>query len=316
MLVNTNKAYMKNAAGWYMKNTADFWRSWIRLCPFTAVYVSSFMTLLVTLAATVGPPADLIFAVGFVTMLGAIMVSVWMLGRRGLLPVLLCVALIGIPHSRAERVAPVVIGGVVVIVGGVIIYKVAKFCQRKFPKNPPNTNDPPAFIMATPGSGTDAAAWTYGSMGSCYVPPPSFNAASEGPAAINFSIWIKADLTPSITYLHGGEDGIQDVDGWNADLAGWGLSMSSNGPSESYSHDGVPVPREASPIAFGADLSHMVSVIKDGVPNVTVRIERSYDLVEWGAVLEASVPVGMSLQLDDVSESSQTFYRVTTPIKL
>lgn len=50
-----------------------------------------------------------------------------------------------------EACVPFIIGGAVVIVGGIVIYKMVKFCQKHFPP-PPSSNPPPSGTNAPPST--------------------------------------------------------------------------------------------------------------------------------------------------------------------
>jgi hypothetical protein len=107
------------------------------------------------------------------------------------------------------------------------------------------------------------------------------------------------------------ESADQQVD-WTtfeADLAGWGLTLSPySAGSASYSINGQPCDASQSPISFDAAGNVTVDL---GGPLYNVLVERSSDLVNWEPILQTFVPAGTPLVVTDVSSESQSFYRVT-----
>jgi hypothetical protein len=88
-------------------------------------------------------------------------ILVWFgLVRKGIVLVLALAIATSSSTKAQEPALPYAVGAVVVVVGGVAVYKLVKFCQKRFPKD---TNAPPE-------QASNGAAWTYAAMGSCYSP--------------------------------------------------------------------------------------------------------------------------------------------------
>lgn len=283
-----------------MKNTINLWRAWIAANPLTAILCSVLLSVSASLAA-VGNGKLVEFSVGFFigwTVFTLLDFRDW---TRRLPVILLCASLLCAPAHAEEplqpAVAPVVIGGVVIIVGGVIVYSTVKFCQKHFPKTPPKDTN------------SVAAAWTYNSMGSCFVP------ASDEPVverSVELAGFVLGDGT-LISYISPKVDfAVEDAADWTADLAQWGLTISGNVPSESYSRGCVPISRQDSPIILGADARRLITFREMDRPSVALTVERSTDLIEWNSVVNLSVNVRTQFRIFDVSEAPQTFYRITT----
>lgn len=210
-----------------------------------------------------------------------------------------------------------VVGGVLIIGGLIIGYKVVRFCQRKFPKNPPPpTNQPPDEIIGAIGTDDNnyGAGWTYTAMGSCYSPAP-FHAASEPVPLYLFKITgriTELDTGPElriISLVQTNEADLLSPTEWQASLTAWGLTLTGRPGESSYSKNGVPVTDPAGfPFVLNNDATHTVSI--GNYPVYTVVYEKSVDLVEWLPIVAMHVSPGYDIKFEDISGSEQMFYRM------
>jgi len=219
----------------------------------------------------------------------------------------------------------VAIGVVVVVVGGVAVYFLAKTCQRLFPKTPkPNTNAPPDELIgilgaAGVGSSDDyAASWMYSSYSSCYF-PGDFRAAAGGSET---EVPTLMELDGTVLYGENGlefrlattqklsvEDNMQGPAGFASDLAANGITFGTVGQM-SFGKNGRPVSAAEVPISFSSnDGTSYTVTISNGNPTYSVALERSSDLVVWETVSTANISVGQRIRLLDATVSNQMFYR-------
>jgi hypothetical protein len=221
-----------------------------------------------------------------------------------------------------QNVGGYVVGGAVIVGGAWAAYKFYKFCQRKFPKEPKDTNSLSGlYAQGDTGGGDESAmATAYSSFGSCYVPPDNNLTASSSSAG-----------TPTLFHLSGevllvngtlefrvsglrkvvGEDIelFQDVFGFKRDLASHGISMGDTGiGTVYYGKNGRPATPDQVPLSF--DSSTKTFIISNGQPSYEVVVQKSYDLETWESMIRTKIPVGQRVRFEDVSESSQTFYRL------
>lgn len=270
---------------------------WITAHPYWSITLAwHFGALSVTAAYSDSLASYAAITFGCQLILWLLWVRIW-----AVTSILLATALLAAQPAKANEpqpALPYMIGAVVVIIGGVVTYKLVKYCQKNFPKNPPQTNDPPA--LATDDA--YAAAFSYAPAGSCYQP------ASEQSAQL---LEVRARLLPGPTLRVESALSLtnqtQDATAWEADLAAWGLSMNPHGSSQSFSLNGAPIAAEASPIHLS---SNPPSIDLDGAA-AKILVEKSYDLLEWSPVFVTSVPEGRELRFQDASSTSQLFYRLT-----
>lgn len=241
---------------------------------------------------------------------------------------LLLAALFLLPNERTRADNPpqpqpivgAVCGVVVIVVGGIIVYKLAKFCQRKFskPPDPPSTNDPPANLVFA----LDGPQPSYGGANTpstCPSCPVSFGALAQdaGRAASETPFQLTAFVDDSsgapivvmTASLVEPDTQQEDWAAFTADLAGWGLTLSPyHVGASSYSINGQPCDASQSPISF--DFAGNVTVDLGG-PLYSVLVERSSDLISWQPILQTFVSAQTPLVVTDVSSERQSFYRVS-----
>lgn len=239
---------------------------------------------------------------------------------------LLLAALLLLPQesSRADQpaqpqpAAAAICAAVVIVAGGIVIYKLAKFCQRKFskPPPPPDTNDPPALVFSLEGvQPSYGGANTPATCPSCQVSfAPMLDAVPVATTETPFQLVAYVDdssgapVANMAGYFVESQDQQEDFGSFEAQLLGWGLTLSLYGPGTSYSINGIPCDPSVSPISFDAAGNVTVDL---GGTLYNVLVERSSDLVTWQPILQTFVSANMPLVITDVSTDSQAFYRVT-----
>jgi hypothetical protein len=101
----------------------------------------------------------------------------------------------------------------------------------------------------------------------------------------------------------------QDVFGFKRDLASHGISMGDTGiGTVYYGKNGRPATPDQVPLSF--DSSTKTFIISNGQPSYEVVVQKSYDVETWESMIRTKIPVGQRVRFEDVSESSQTFYRL------
>jgi len=230
------------------------------------------------------------------------------------------------PTEAADEREPVngggvVIGIIVVCAGGVCVYKIVKFCQKKFPKDKAaaDTNGPPTDSIfnsdggSGSGGGRSAAASNFGSMGSCGAEEQSELFGSDGvmiPATL-FTMDIRMDAQGRITTQTGATFGTNDIQGWadfQAEVATHGVHVTGVPGHTSYATNGVPCASEDVPIAFD-ESNHSVSIRGAG-PARRCEVERSKDMVDWSPFISLTVSQEAGARIEDASASGAMFYRV------
>jgi hypothetical protein len=207
--------------------------------------------------------------------------------------------------------AGVAVGVVVICVGGYCVYRVVKFCQKKFPKETASTNNPPAFM---PQGDESAASWNYGSLGSCdptLTPGPDFLAPET--SATLFVVDVRIDEEGSVTVRTSarGEAETQDWIEFQSEVARHGIQITgSPDGSQYFSTNRVPCSAEAVPISFDPD-TKTVDLKDSGGPVKLIEVQRSRDLQNWSPFLRTRVGAGgRGLRIEDATTASSMFYRV------
>jgi hypothetical protein len=276
----------------------------------------------VALAALYSPEPWLAIFVIFLAIL------LWTFLNRKLFRVIISLFLCGsliIPFepnkSKAQEVVPYTIGVVVIVVAGVVTYKLVRFCQRKFPKDKPeNTNAPPDQVI-NPNFDSAGAAWTYAAMGSCYFPPSILDSqkylTSPGPGVFDIECKLvipdinHAYLTNIIYSWSNKPEDLQDFSEFQTELASHGLVISDIGNSFSFSLNDIPVTQTECPIKLLSDPQHSIELqITDCTYSKVVILERSYDMIEWSPMLRTVAQSGMKMRFQDAIESGSAFYRL------
>jgi hypothetical protein len=227
------------------------------------------------------------------------------------------------PECGAGGVAAVV----VVVVGTYCIYKLIKFCQRKFPKNnpPPPPPDEDDLTANADDEDTHAAALNFDSIGSCLPCQEAAAAAAESAAdtaqltgtgidphttfILNLRVHVDEDddvwFEPSMDFQRGAEEFVTFSEFSKMTEKEYGVRPTGHYGESYYAVNGNPVTWEESRIVWNEDW-RMVKV-DDG--SYSVIIERSFDMVNWEQVLRTEVPDGTVVQMSDSTFLGQAFYR-------
>lgn len=206
------------------------------------------------------------------------------------LSLLLCLALLA-PDARAQErptqqgtaSCGMAVAVVVIVVGGVVVVKFIRYCKKKL-SNPKPPSDPYGVWEGSSCVGTKQSCAGMADVG--------------GPA-----VHVR---------LSGGTDGMTIERIPDAELVEeqeWESSMAAMGfvthwGSQSWVRDGQRVDGNESRI-----LIHSDGVDVRGDDMRTVRIQRSFDLVNWEPLTALTIPAAMSFEIDDSSERGAAYYR-------
>lgn len=211
-----------------------------------------------------------------------------------------------------ESVGGVAVGVVVICVGGYCVYRVAKFCQRKFPKESgSSTNSPPSFIPVPDNE--SAASWNYGSIGSCdptLTPGPDLLAHET--AGTLFGVDVRIDEEGNATVsVSANAESTQSWAEFQAEVARHGIQITGN-PDNSQYFSTNRVPCAPSDIAISFDANTKTVDLKDsGGPVKLIEVDRSRDLQNWSPFLRTRIGAGgRGLRIEDATTTSTMFYRV------
>lgn len=284
---------------------------WIKAHPYKALLFLSFFELV---AASMAVVNEMGFWCGLVLFISLLLFWAITFSLDSKLPIILAVALAATSAEAAEppQTAPgIAVGVVVICVGGYCVYKVVKFCQRKFPKE--STNSPSAFMPQ--GDGETAASWNYGSMGSCDPTlTPGSDLLAQDSAGTVFTVDVRIDEegNASIGTSALGEAATQSWTDFQADVARHGVQITGSADGSQYfATNGVPCSPDDIPISFDA-VTQTVDIKDSGGPVRLIVLERSRDLHNWSPFLRTRVGTGgPGLRIQDATTAVSMFYRVT-----
>lgn len=200
--------------------------------------------------------------------------------------VVLLLSTVLISTAKAEEPQPVnpgtvAVAGVVIVGGGYVIYRLAKFCAKKFPKS---TN--------TVQSASYCAAWPPGMDE--YCPSADLTATYVEVSGVIVS----TNQSPVLSVRQGGF--VTDEDAWIDSLEALGLSLSGPGPW--FATNGHP---GSAPVWFLSD-----GQVNVAGPGAVMLLEESSDLRQWHTILTTGLPLGLPWTVQLASPARQTFYRV------
>ncbi len=305
-----------------LKEAIKDWNRWGHSHPWKAVLFAVFFTFNACVIGNVNATGFRFFLILLVLGLVALFSIVFrdMKKLKTTLPVALALimAFSSVSSQAAEPPQPspvgVGVGVVVVCAGGYCVYKLVKFCQRKFPKESSNTNSPPAF---RPQGNESAASWNYGSMGSCdpTLTPGGDLRFVDGVVGTLFTVDLAVDESGGIAMRTSAQIGDAVTQSWTEfadEIARHGVTVTgSPDGSMYYATNGVPCAPEDVLISFDA-LTGTVE-IKDGSgPVKLIEIERSRDLLAWHPFLRTKVGAGgRGLRIEDATTATSMFYKIS-----
>lgn len=288
---------------------------WTKARPFHAIALTALTSVVATCWATEAFNTGFLIAAALVTVLLTMLV-IW---RTPVLVAMLSVAFASSslaapdPEPAVQPAGPVVAGAVVVVVGGVAIVYFVKFCQKHFPKT---TNATPSLSLDGDESDTYAAAWSYMSLGSCYLPGTRLAVADgtvQTPQRVELSgIMEDAPDGPrfrlnSIQSAPTRPGETQDFSSWNEGLRSHGIHWPESVGRVVYGRNGLPATADAVPVSFDTDARTIT--IGRGVTR-PVTLERSADLQQWDPVATVNVAPGQAIRFVDLSATEHLFYRL------
>jgi hypothetical protein len=212
------------------------------------------------------------------------------------------------PPSRAEDLQPSGAGGavclVVIVVGGIAVYQIVKFCKRNF--DPPPRPDTNALLHAT----TQTAQYA-----SCIPVSSCAPEAGTGAAAAGFRLTgiIHDSATGPLLHITSHavltEANTITADEYTAALAAHGLRPSS--PFErAFARAGEPAPASEVPISYADG----VTTVPLGTgPLHQVVIEASDDLRSWQPLLTNALRSQVPMQFSVNDGETRQFYRLRLP---
>ena len=216
---------------------------------------------------------------------------------------------------------------VVVAVGGYVCVKLAKFCQKHFPKKrelPPDTNE--VWLARSPfsldGDDVSAAAFNWGPLGSCNPDDPCYSDGGEGgggaslvqsgrggvATVLEVTLVRAPDGRAAFTHRFAvePESGLQTWEEFQGEVArDHGVLLTGLCCENFYSVNGSPVAESESRIV--CDPGQAIRVT-GGLPYL-VSVDCSRDLRYWDRLLSIEVPAGSTLRVEDATRKAVVFYR-------
>lgn len=246
----------------------------------------------------------------FLALLYGVWAVIYTLDTNNFLSLLIAAGLLSAPATRAQKfepAAPLVIGGIVVIVAaglGFVGCKAVKRCN-KIAKGREHqlTNESPFRVAGEAGEYGAFFAWS----------EPGYCAAERlvpvAPTVFTLTISVQSASNATVTCTAStGHEFVQSWESFTEELAGHGLAVTAGLNHSSYERNRHPVHAEQVPIAF--NFATRTATVGRG--DVLVTVERSTDLREWNALCALNVEAGsVPLRIEDASSGAQ-FYRVTT----
>lgn len=305
-------------------------RNWIIGEPITAFILAAGFG---SLATAMGLRHDWIpyllavFVVGLIVMT----ISMWKYTAPIILAIVLAVPAANAQAPFPERdtlnvdlaVTPAGVGVAVGIgclcVGAYCVYKVASWCNKKFP--PKDTNAVSNFAATGGQSGDEyGAAYNYAAAGSCWPGDYEFAPSSEDEEGtlwrLNILLESADTVRQTMTATSGGGQGFQTFEQFQAEMWSHGLWMSGMADGrQTFSWNRQPIDPSMSPISFDADTKTVRNSLAGEGEMRKIVVSRSTDLRNWSHFLSTEIGVGAGVQVVDATRKGQMFYRVemTTP---
>lgn len=232
---------------------------------------------------------------------------------KTLIPITLCLSLVSVqakdPEPSIQPAAGYAVGAVVICVGGYCIYKMAKTCQKLFPKK--STNESSGFA-ATAGE-EYAAVYEYSSIGSCYVPPesrPGVLPVNQNPTTFTLNVMLIPEGALTSMSANSDDGNTQTWIQYQAEMAEHGLFITGHATYQpQFSRDRIPCDAASVPISFEPVTGRITHNTGGELKRVT--IERSPNLTEWAPLLVTDVSDRTGFKVIDTTIEGQMFYRVS-----
>lgn len=239
---------------------------------------------------------------------------------KTILTILPCSSLAINAPAQEKSAAGVGVGIVIICVGGYCVYKVIRFCQRKFPKDKPsNTNELSNFILQpsafSGGVGDEyGGSWNHDSLGSCLSDAITTTLSSSdretNPTIFSLNVFVASptELRRTMT-ADTRPESFQSWAEFQSEVASHGLVVTGQADGSQYfSRNSVPVSAGEVPLRFDTATSQVIH--NRGGELVTVVVEASTDLENWQQLASLQHGVGEGFQIADVSGEEAQFYRV------
>lgn len=294
-------------------------RSWMSHHPFKVVLFTFLFTIIPSIMAVTNEAVFWFGMASFTFFLIVLAFCWWKHGKKPVVPVLVMAAMLA-GHAKAAEPEPefkpaagVGVGVVAVAVGGYCLYKLVRFCQKKFPpKNSGSgggdTNSPAGLVAVGDEYG---AAYEYSNVGSCQMTPGLVQLPSEFYNPTTFTINVRLENgSSSVSMSANNREGTaQTWDQFASEMAGHGLFLTGHASYEpQFSRNGIPCDGASVPIAFDPNTGRVIHDTGGIMRRVTV--ERSVDLIDWHPFLVTDTGEGTGLRVIDTTQESQMFYRV------
>lgn len=205
----------------------------------------------------------------------------------------------------------IAIGVVVVCVGGYCVYRMIRFCKKKFPKKDPATNAPPSSVSfaLSNGSGESAGSVCWKTSGSC------FTAAAVPPAQNVLTLLAYVDVGPLPTLVplsHDPEKEMGTQEEFNVGLAPHGVQWTGVAGDRQFALNGVPVEEHEVPFIIGSTFETGVTLspADPGLYRVVVETSNQPTGGAWHELLHMCMPVNTPIILEDTPYGDQNFYRL------
>lgn len=224
------------------------------------------------------------------------------------------------PPKQQQNAVGIAAGVVVICIGSYCVYRVVKFCQKKFPKHDTRTNSEPDSLTFNGNAGSDeyGGSYSFTSIGSCADEDGNRLQAvpDENSPPFTANLKVVVDEFGGVTSTLAAS---QDIDGsdsqsWSefqAEVASHGLVMSGQGDGVQHFERGrQPCASELVPFSFDP-FTHAV-VHRGTVGRIrTVTVERSSDFTHWFPLITINSTFDAGFQVTDLTRQGQMFYRCT-----
>jgi hypothetical protein len=287
-------------------------RSWMSHHPFKVVLFTFLFTLIPAIMAVTNEALFYPGLVAFAVFVAVWAVSVWRYSKH-VITILLLAALFSYGSEPTpppqKNAAAIGVGVVIICVGSYCVYRVVKFCERKFP--PKDTNAPPQEFSAV--GGEYGGACQYSAIGSCYVPPTlnsfPYEDMSVNPTTFTLNVGVHYGVVTTSMSVNNQEGTTQTWDEFQADMATHGLFLTGRPSAQAqYEMDGAP----CDPLMVPIELNPLTGRVsqKSTAQLQNVSVERSPNLTDWYPLLSTDVADGTMFQVIDTTREGQMFYRV------